>query len=231
MLPSGRRTARPSAHSGSGVNVRVRSRRSQERWARRKRVDSPSPIFIEIRSSLALSTMPGMPIQIGSAVPRPRTAPTHAAIVVGVEADLADDVGGQRRLLEHRLDRRLVVDQVVALRIAGDAQLGEGTGRARAAATRRRGTGPAPSRRRPARRPRARRPPSGARRSPRGARRRAPAAPTGAARPVALAPARCSATASVASSPRAGEAVTVTFTVRGTCATPAPRSRRPGRTS
>ena len=69
--------------SGSGENVRVISRRSHARCARRNRADSPSPIFIEIRSSLAWSTMPGTPIQIGSVVPRSRTFPTHAAIVSG----------------------------------------------------------------------------------------------------------------------------------------------------
>jgi hypothetical protein len=69
--------------SGSGENVRVTSRRSHARCARRNRADSPRPIFIEIRSSLALWTTPGMPIQIGSVVPRSRTAPTHPAIVAG----------------------------------------------------------------------------------------------------------------------------------------------------
>src|SRR5919109_2981057 len=44
---------------------------------------------------------------------------------LGFEADLTDDVGRHRRLLEHRLDRRLVADQVMALRIAGDAELRE----------------------------------------------------------------------------------------------------------
>jgi hypothetical protein len=65
------------------VNVRVTSRRIHERWARTKRADSPSPIFIEIRSSFALSTIPGMPIQIGSSVPRTRTALIHAAMTSG----------------------------------------------------------------------------------------------------------------------------------------------------
>jgi hypothetical protein len=39
----------------------------------------------------------------------------------GVEAELADDVRGHRRLGEHRADGLLVADQVVAFRIPGDA--------------------------------------------------------------------------------------------------------------
>jgi hypothetical protein len=54
-----------------------------------------------------------------------RAAPAYlsdpAGDHVGVEAELADDVGRHRRLGEHRADRLLVADQVVALRIAGDA--------------------------------------------------------------------------------------------------------------
>src|SRR5437763_10272040 len=41
----------------------------------------------------------------------------------GVEAELADDVRRERLLLEHHLDRRLVADEGVALRVAGDAHL------------------------------------------------------------------------------------------------------------
>ena len=40
-----------------------------------------------------------------------------------IETDLARDVGGVARLLEHGGDRRLVVDQRMALRVAGDPDL------------------------------------------------------------------------------------------------------------
>ena len=65
------------------MNVRVTIRRSHERWARRKRADSPRPIRIEIRTSFALSTMPGRPIQIGRVVPRARTRAIQVRIVSG----------------------------------------------------------------------------------------------------------------------------------------------------
>ena len=42
-----------------------------------------------------------------------------------VEADLARDVRRVPGLLEHRCDRRLVVDERMALRVAGDPHLGE----------------------------------------------------------------------------------------------------------
>src|SRR5437773_268572 len=42
-----------------------------------------------------------------------------------VEADLADDVGAELLLLEHRLDRRAVADEGVAVRIPGDSDLRE----------------------------------------------------------------------------------------------------------
>src|SRR5918998_1394184 len=44
----------------------------------------------------------------------------------GVEADLADDVGGVGRLVIHRLDGCLVADQGMALRVPRDADLLEG---------------------------------------------------------------------------------------------------------
>ena len=69
--------------SGSGVNERVTKRRSQGRWDRRKRADSPRPIFIETRSSLALSTTPGTPTQIGSSVPRARTRAIQVSMTAG----------------------------------------------------------------------------------------------------------------------------------------------------
>ena len=56
------------------------SRWSQPRWWARKRADWPSPIFIEIRSSRAWSTAPGVPIQIGRWVPRRRTSRTQSPI-------------------------------------------------------------------------------------------------------------------------------------------------------
>ena len=40
-----------------------------------------------------------------------------------VEADLADDVGRELLLGEHRLDRRVVRDERVALRVAGNADI------------------------------------------------------------------------------------------------------------
>ena len=43
-------------------------------------MDSPRPIFIDTRSSRARSTSPGSPIQIGSTVPRARTARIHSEI-------------------------------------------------------------------------------------------------------------------------------------------------------
>src|SRR5215204_926723 len=43
----------------------------------------------------------------------------------GIEADLADDVGGVGSLFAHGLDRHLVADLRVALRVAGDAHLVE----------------------------------------------------------------------------------------------------------
>ena len=41
----------------------------------------------------------------------------------GIEAELADDVGGKGLLVEHHLDRGLVADERVALRVAGDAHV------------------------------------------------------------------------------------------------------------
>src|SRR5215203_1129582 len=41
----------------------------------------------------------------------------------GIEADLADDVGGVGSLFVHGLDRHLVADLGMALRVAGDAHL------------------------------------------------------------------------------------------------------------
>src|SRR5215208_2020021 len=41
----------------------------------------------------------------------------------GVEADLADDVGGVGRLIMHRLDSCLIAYEGMALRIAADADL------------------------------------------------------------------------------------------------------------
>src|SRR5215211_1169237 len=51
----------------------------------------------------------------------PGPAPDHLRI----EADLADDVGGVGRLFVHGLDRHLVADLGVALRVACDANLVE----------------------------------------------------------------------------------------------------------
>src|SRR5215207_10848355 len=44
---------------------------------------------------------------------------------VRVEGNLADDVGGHRLLLEHRLDGGLVADELMALRVARYADLAE----------------------------------------------------------------------------------------------------------
>ena len=63
------------------MNGRLISREIQLRWWLRKRADSPSPIFIETRSSFAWGTLPGTPIQIGRSVPRRRTSAIQAAIV------------------------------------------------------------------------------------------------------------------------------------------------------
>src|SRR5215211_4535388 len=51
----------------------------------------------------------------------PGPAPDHP----GIEADLADDVGGVGSLIVHGLDRDLVADLGVALRVTGDAHLVE----------------------------------------------------------------------------------------------------------
>src|SRR2546427_1833690 len=41
----------------------------------------------------------------------------------GVEAELADDVRRERLLVEHHLNRGLIADEGVALRVAGDSNL------------------------------------------------------------------------------------------------------------
>ena len=42
-----------------------------------------------------------------------------------VEAEVADDVGGDPSLVPHRLDRKVVVDEAVTLGIAGDADVAQ----------------------------------------------------------------------------------------------------------
>ena len=74
---------------------------------------------------LAVATRSGHPDpdrQQGAAVAH---APNPGHDDVGLEADLADDVGRHRLLLEHRLDGGLVADHVVALRVARDPDLGK----------------------------------------------------------------------------------------------------------
>ncbi len=92
---------------------------------RRKRAESPIPILDDARRSLVVLIGPGMPdVDRKPSAPRPHVLdPPHRHL--GVEADLADDVGRELGFLEHRLDRRLVVDQGVALGVAGDADLGD----------------------------------------------------------------------------------------------------------
>ena len=184
-------------------------------------MDSPRPIFIETRSSRARSTLAGQADPDRQHRPARAHGADPAGDHLGVEAHLAHDVRGHRRLGEHRLDRLLVADQVVALGVAGDAdrvELGCAASPSRRAAPRRRRTRRRPPRRR--RRARTARAPGRlqagehlvevravaheARRQVRHHR-------------VARASER-SATPRVASRPLLGEAVTVTFTSVPRCA-------------
>ena len=151
-----------------------------------------------------------------------------------VEADLADDVRRELRLLEHRLDRRLVVDERVALRIPGDPHLGERASelverleqvdRAVEAPARLLGVARhdehVPDRHAPV----------GARRSLRGRLRPPRAARRDAARPRSRA-ASDSTSSSVGSSPFVGDAVTVSVTSGGTCSSTASSTPSRGSTS
>ena len=96
------------------------SREIQLRWWLRKRVDSPSPICTDTRSSFLWGTFPGTPIQIGRSVPRRRTSAIQAAMVAASKQSWLTMWVAIARLGEHRPDRLLVADQVVALRVAGD---------------------------------------------------------------------------------------------------------------
>ena len=57
---------------------------------------------------------------MGRRVPRAQTFSIHCAVTRGSKQTWLDDVRRVTRLGEHRRDRRLVVDQRMALRVAGD---------------------------------------------------------------------------------------------------------------
>ena len=148
--------------SGLGVEVAVRQ-------ASRRRIESPTPIRSETRRSFVRGNRSGKPD-----VDRERRASLpHCSDPrrghLRVEADLADDVRRELLLLEHRLDRRVVGDERVALGVAGDPDLAERAVRARpapgAAGAIRRTRRRAPRRRRPSRARRSLRPRAGARRA------------------------------------------------------------------
>ena len=123
-------TFRSSTTSAEAVDQRVgaepagrRKRLAKLPFLRRKRSDSPIPMRVETRRSFARLTTPGMPTKIGRRVPRAQTFSIHCAVTDGSKQIWLDDVRRVARLLEHRRDRRLVVDQRVALRVAGDPDL------------------------------------------------------------------------------------------------------------
>src|SRR5215212_6251178 len=72
--------------------------------------------------SFIVFTTPGIPIYRQLHAPIPDvTDPMRGHR--GVEADLADDVGGVGRLIIHRLDGCLIAYEGMALRVAADADL------------------------------------------------------------------------------------------------------------
>ena len=99
----------------------------------RNRVDSPTPILVAIAEQLGRARPgPGMPSSSGIVIPRPRIRRDPGRDDVGVEGQVADDVGGVAALVPHRLDGEVVVDRRVRLGVAGDADVRERPARASA---------------------------------------------------------------------------------------------------
>src|SRR5919198_5054863 len=103
--------------------------------ARKQQPPSPAAVAPQEARGVAKTDAPGHPQEL-SGSHRPRQADVNGQLDAAVadapdpraydlrrEADLTDDVRRQRRLVEHRLDRRLVADEGMALGIAGDADL------------------------------------------------------------------------------------------------------------
>ena len=110
----------PGAYPPGGAN-----RTNHEGCFVRKRVDSPTPIFVAMDSSFARCTGPARPMDGQGDAPAPypgEPLPEHAR----VEAEVAHDVRGVLALVPHRLDGDVVVDERMALGVTGDTDVREG---------------------------------------------------------------------------------------------------------
>ena len=84
-------------------------------------MDCPTPTLVAIDSSFVRSTGPAMPDLDGQRDPAAADPLEPAGHGRGVEAEVADDVGGVGPLVPHGLHGDVVVDRGVALGVAGDA--------------------------------------------------------------------------------------------------------------